>query len=43
MLSDLEHKTVLSVSDLESVEDGRECTIELHVDDGTNDLGNSSY
>ena len=43
MLSDLEHKTVLSVSDLESVEDGRQLAIELHVDDGTDHLGNSSY
>jgi hypothetical protein len=43
MLSDLEHKTVLGVSDLKGVENGGESTIELHVHDGTNDLGNSSY
>ena len=43
MLSDLEHETVLSAVDLEGVENGGESTIELHVDDGTNDLGNSSY
>ena len=42
MLSDLEHETVLSISDLKSVENGGKSTIELDVDDGTNDLRNSS-
>jgi hypothetical protein len=42
MLSDLENETVLSALDLKSVEDGGKLTIELHIDDGTNDLRNSS-
>lgn len=42
MLGDLEHKTVLSTLDLKSVEDGREISVELHVDDGTDDLRDSS-
>ena len=42
VLSDLEHEAVLGALDLESVEDGRESAIELHVHDGTDDLRNSS-
>jgi hypothetical protein len=42
MLGDLKHKTVLSSFNLESVKDGRKLTVELHIDDGTNDLRNSS-
>ena len=42
MLGDLEDETVLSAVDLKSVEDGGEVTVELDVDDGTNNLGNSS-
>ena len=42
MLGDLEDETVLSSVDLKSVENGGELTVELDVDDGTNDLGNSA-
>jgi hypothetical protein len=38
MLSDLEDETVLSAVDLKCVENGREVSVELDVDDGTNDL-----
>jgi hypothetical protein len=38
MLSDLEDESVLGSLDFESVQDGRECPVELHIDDGTNDL-----
>jgi hypothetical protein len=38
VLSDLEHKTVLSSVDLKGVENGGELTVELDVDDGTDDL-----
>jgi len=43
MLGDLEDETVLSAFNLKSVEDGRQLAIKLHVDDGTDHLGNSSY
>ena len=39
MLGDLEDETVLGALDLEGVVDRREFSIELHVDDGTDDLG----
>lgn len=42
MLGNLEDETVLSAVDLKSVENGGEVTVELDVDDGTNNLGNSS-
>jgi hypothetical protein len=42
VLGDLEDETVLGVGHFEGVENGREGSIELHVDDGTDDLGNSS-
>lgn len=40
MLGNFEHKTVLGALDFERVENGREFAFELHVNDGTNDLGN---
>jgi hypothetical protein len=42
MLGNLEDETVLSSVDLKSVENGREIAVELDIDDGTNNLGNSS-
>jgi hypothetical protein len=40
MLGDLKHETVLSPLDLKSIQNGGKITIELDVDDGTNDLRN---
>jgi hypothetical protein len=42
MLGDFEDETVLSAVDLESIQNGRKLTVELDIDDGTNDLGNST-
>jgi hypothetical protein len=42
MLGNLEYETVLGTVDLKGVENGRERTVELDIDDGTNNLGNSS-
>jgi len=42
MLGDLKNETVLSSLDLKCVENGGKITVELDVDDGTNNLGNSS-
>ena len=42
MLSDFKDETVLSALNLERVEDGRKFALELHIDDGTNNLGNLS-
>lgn len=42
VLSDLEHESVLHTLDFKSVENRRESTLELHVDDGTNNLRNLS-
>jgi hypothetical protein len=42
VLSDLEHESVLHTLDFKSVENWRESTLELHVDDGTNNLRNLS-
>ena len=38
MLGDLKDETVRHAVDLEGVKDGWEVSIELHVDDGTDDL-----
>ena len=40
MLGDLEHETVLGSLHLERVENGGQFAFELHIDDGTDDLGN---
>jgi len=40
MLGDLKDETVLSSVNLKSIQNGGELTVELDVDDGTNDLGN---
>ena len=42
VLGDLENETMSSALYLESIENGRKFTLELHVDDSTNDLGNLS-
>ena len=42
MLGDLEDEAVLGALNLKSVENGRKFTLELHIDDGTNNLGNLS-
>ena len=42
VLGDLEDETVLGTLDFESIHDGRQFAFELHVDDGSNDLGNLS-
>ncbi len=42
MLGDLEDETVLSALNLKGVKNGGDLTIELHVDDGTDDLRNST-
>ena len=42
VLGDLKNKTVLSVLHLKCIENGREFTLELDVDDGTDNLGNLS-
>ena len=40
MLGNLENESVLSALDFESIHDRGKFTFELHVDDGTDDLGN---
>lgn len=42
MLSDLEDESVLDTLNFESVENWGKLTFELHVDDGTNNLGDLS-
>ena len=42
VLGDLEDEAVLGALHLERIHDGRKVALELHVDDGTNDLGNLS-
>ena len=42
VLGDLEDETVLGTLNLERVEDRRKFALELHIDDGTNNLGNLS-
>jgi hypothetical protein len=42
MLSDLKNETVLGSVDFEGIKNGRQITVELDIDDGTNDLRNSS-
>lgn len=42
MLGDLENESVASALDLKRIENGRKLAGELHVHDGTNDLGNFS-
>lgn len=42
MLSDLEDESVLDTFNFESVKNWGKLTFELHVDDGTNNLGNLS-
>ena len=38
MLGDLQHESAIDALDLEGVENGGQVTLELHIDDGTNDL-----
>ena len=42
MLGDLKDETVIGFLNLKSVENGREFAFELHIDDGTDNLGNLS-
>lgn len=42
VLSDLEDELVRSALDLQSVEDGRERSVKLHVDNGSDNLGDRS-
>jgi hypothetical protein len=42
MLGNFEDETVLGSVDLKSFENGGEVTVELDIDDGTNNLGNST-
>ena len=42
VLSDLEDEAVLGALNFQGVHNGREFALELHVDDGTDDLGNLS-
>lgn len=42
MLGDLEHEAVLRALHFKSVENGGELTVELHIDDSTNNLRNLS-
>ena len=42
MLRDLEHQAVALVLGLQRVEDRRQMVLELHVDDGADDLGDVS-
>src|SRR5260221_5217806 len=42
MLRDLEHQTVAAVLRLERVENGRQMSLELHVDHGADDLRDAS-
>lgn len=43
MLSDLENKSRWSTLDLESVENGRQALVELHVHDGTDDRHDAAF
>lgn len=43
MLGDLEHESVFSSVDLKGVENWGQLSLELHVDDGTNNLRNLSF
>ena len=38
MLGDLQHQSAADTLDLEGVQNGGQVTLELHIDDGTNDL-----
>ena len=42
MLRDFEHQAVAAVLGLERVQDRRQVAVELHVDDGADDLGDAS-
>ena len=42
MLRDFEHQAVAAVLGLERVQDRRQVAVELHVDDGADDLGDLS-
>jgi hypothetical protein len=42
MLGDLEDESVVDALDLQSVEDGREVSLELDIHNGTNNLGDLS-
>ena len=42
LLRDLEHEAVAVVRGLERVEDLRQVAVELHVDDGADDLGDAA-
>ena len=42
MLRDFEHQAVAAVRGLERVQDRRQVALELHVDDGADDLGDAS-
>ena len=42
MLGDFEHQAVAAVLGLERVQDRRQMVLELHVDDGADDLGDLS-
>ena len=42
MLGDFEHQAVAAVVGLERVQDRRQVILELHVDDGADDLGDLS-
>ena len=42
MLRDFEHQAVAAVGGLERVQDRRQVALELHVDDGADDLGDLS-
>lgn len=42
MLGNFEHESVRGSLDLEGVENRREVAVELHVDDGSDDLGDSA-
>ena len=42
MLGDFEHQAVALVRGLQRVEDRRQVIVELHVDDGADDLGDMS-
>src|SRR5207244_12365491 len=42
MLGDFEHQPVATVLGFDGVENGRQMSFELNVDDGADDLGNAS-
>ena len=42
MLGDFEHQAVALVLGLQRVEDRRQVLVEVHVDDGADDLGDTS-